>query len=102
MPDLKKSLARILDHKKRSGESQGGTADNVPAELDGVMPAALSEGEYVIPADIVSHLGDGNSTEGSKILDALIESIRDKKTGNKEIPDDMLKGWEYLTKGAEE
>ena len=45
----------------------------------GDQPAALSEGEYVIPADVVSMLGDGNSEAGAKILEQFCKQIRQQK-----------------------
>lgn len=45
----------------------------------GDQPAALSEGEYVIPADVVSMLGDGNSDAGAKILEQFCTQIRKEK-----------------------
>ena len=57
--------------KKAHGGSMGGEG--------GDQPAALSEGEYVIPADVVSMLGDGNSDAGAKILDGFIKQIRMSK-----------------------
>ena len=58
-------------------------ADKVPATVDGVQPAALSDGEFVIPADVVSHLGNGNSEAGAKALYAMMEKIRKARTGTK-------------------
>ena len=46
---------------------QGGTdgmADEIPAQIGQDQPAALSHGEFVIPADVVSHMGNGNSDAG--------------------------------------
>ena len=57
-------------------------ADKIPATIDKTQPAALSGGEYVIPADVVSHLGNGNSDAGAKILDKMMERIRKARTGN--------------------
>ena len=62
----------------------GGLADMVPAEVDGAQPAALSEGEYVVPADVVSMLGDGSSEAGARILSKLITSIRSTKQNGDE------------------
>ncbi len=59
----------------------GGLADLVPAQIDGVQPAALSEGEFVFPADVVSMLGDGSSEAGARILNSLIQEIRGIKQG---------------------
>jgi len=49
----------------------GGQDDNVPA--------ALSPSEYVMDADVVSALGDGNPDEGAKKLDAFRERVRRHK-----------------------
>lgn len=66
----------------------GGMEDDVPAVIDGKEPAALSSGEYVIPADVVAHLGDGNGAggKGSKVLDDMIRRIRQEKTGSAQQP----------------
>lgn len=58
----------------------GGLADMVPATIEGEQPAALSEGEFVFPADVVSMLGDGSTEAGSRILTKLIDKIRVLKT----------------------
>jgi len=59
-----------------------GMADKVPSNLDGVQPAALSDGEFVIPADVVSHLGNGSSNAGAKVLDDMMSNVRETRTGN--------------------
>lgn len=59
----------------------GGLADLVAAEVEGEEPAALSEGEFVIPADVVAMLGDGSSEAGGRILQSLIDKIRGSKQG---------------------
>lgn len=59
-----------------------GMADNVPAHIDRKRPAALSDGEFVIPADVVSHLGNGNSNAGAKRLYEMMDRIRSARTGN--------------------
>jgi len=61
-----------------------GMADKVPATIEGKQPAALSDGEFVIPADVVSHLGNGNSDAGAKILEQMMARVRKERTGNKE------------------
>ena len=58
---------RTLPPRYLDGHSDG-MADKVPANIDGKRPAALSDGEFVIPADVVSHLGNGNSNAGAKVL----------------------------------
>jgi len=59
-----------------------GMADRIPANIDGQQPAALSDGEFVIPADVVSHLGNGNSNAGAKALYDMMASVRQDRTGN--------------------
>ena len=59
-------------------------ADKVPATIDNEDPAALSDGEYVIPADVVSHLGNGNSDAGAKVLDEMLARVREARTGDTE------------------
>ncbi len=61
-----------------------GMADKVPATIEGKQPAALSDGEFVIPADVVSHLGNGNSDAGAKVLEQMMARVRKERTGNKE------------------
>jgi len=63
------------------GGPTDGMADLVPATIDGAQPAALSDGEFVIPADVVSHLGNGNSDAGAKQLYSMMDRVRDERTG---------------------
>ena len=64
--------------------STDGMSDELPAEIDGEQPAALSHGEFVVPADVVSHLGNGNSDAGAKKLYQMMDKIRMARTGTKE------------------
>jgi hypothetical protein len=63
--------------------STDGMADKLPTSIDGKQPAALSHGEFVIPADVVSHLGNGNSDAGAKKLYSMMDKIRQARTGTK-------------------
>lgn len=63
------------------GGPTDGMADEVPAQIDGNQPAALSDGEFVIPADVVSHLGNGNSEAGAKQLYNMMDRARQERTG---------------------
>jgi hypothetical protein len=60
-----------------------GMADKIPARIGRKQPAALSHGEFVIPADVVSHMGNGNSDAGAKKLYQMMDNIRLARTGNK-------------------
>lgn len=74
-------IAQLNEGRYLKGETDG-MADEVPASIDGQEPAALSDGEFVIPADIVSHLGNGNSEAGAKALQEMMSRIRGERTGN--------------------
>ena len=59
-----------------------GMSDSIPATIEGKQPARLADGEFVIPADVVSHLGNGSSKAGSKQLYAMLDRIRKARTGH--------------------
>ena len=61
-----------------------GMADEIETSIDGEQPALLSHGEFVIPADVVSHLGNGNSEAGAEKLYGMMDRIREARTGTKE------------------
>ena len=61
--------------------STDGMADKIPANIEGTQPAKLSHGEFVIPADVVSHLGNGNSESGAQRLYDMMDKIRKARTG---------------------
>lgn len=58
-----------------------GQADLVPGDIDGVQEALLSHGEFVLPADVVAILGNGNSNAGAEALDEFMKSVRKEATG---------------------
>jgi hypothetical protein len=60
-----------------------GMSDSIPATIEGKQPARLADGEFVVPADVVSHLGNGSSKAGSKRLYAMMDKVRHARTGNK-------------------
>ena len=66
------------------GGATDGMADLVPASIDGTQEARLSDGEFVIPADVVSHLGNGNSDAGAKQLHGMMDTVRKARTGREE------------------
>lgn len=60
-----------------------GMADKIPTTIEGKQKAALSHGEFVIPADIVSALGSGNSNAGAKVLYDMMDRVRQHAHGTK-------------------
>jgi hypothetical protein len=59
-------------------------ADKLDTSIEGKQPAKLSHGEFVVPADVVSHLGNGNSDAGAKKLYQMMDRIRVARTGTKQ------------------
>ena len=59
-----------------------GLADRIKAKA-GEQPVLLSDGEFVIPADVVSHLGDGSTKAGVRALEGMMARVRKAKTGTK-------------------
>ena len=71
---------------KKGGYLDGpgdGMSDSIHATIEGKQPARLADGEFVIPADVVSHLGNGSTKAGSKRLYAMLDKVRQARTGNK-------------------
>jgi hypothetical protein len=60
-----------------------GMSDDIPAKIGQHQPARLADGEFVVPADVVSHLGNGSTDAGAKQLYAMMDRIRKARTGNK-------------------
>ena len=60
-----------------------GMADEINTSIDNKQPAKLSHGEFVVPADVVSHLGNGNSDAGAKKLYSMMDKVRQARTGTK-------------------
>jgi len=58
-----------------------GMSDSIKARIGGVQEARLADGEFVVPADVVSHLGNGSSKAGAKKLYAMMDKIRKARTG---------------------
>lgn len=79
----------------------GGLADMVPAIIDQEQPAALSEGEFVWPADIVSFMGNGSSEAGARVLNSVVQEVRNmmKQGDSEKAPEIAKKVVETLTEG---
>ena len=60
-----------------------GMSDEIPFSIEGQQPALLSRDEYVIPADVVSALGNGSSNAGADKLDGFLTDVREKVMGRK-------------------
>jgi hypothetical protein len=60
-----------------------GMSDDIPASIADKQPARLADGEFVVPADVVSHLGNGSTDAGAKHLYKMMDTVRKARTGNK-------------------
>lgn len=60
-----------------------GMSDSIPATIGRKQPARLADGEFVVPADVVSHLGNGSTDAGAKRLYAMMDKVRHARTGTK-------------------
>jgi len=79
------------------GGSTNGMADSIPATINGSQPAALSDGEFVIPADVVSAVGGGNSNAGAKQFYDMMDNIRRQAYGRRQQinPVNLRKAFPY-------
>ena len=65
-----------------------GVSDSIPASIAGKRPAKLADGEFVIPARIVSELGNGSSEAGARKLYAMMDRVqkaRGRTTGQDRV-----------------
>lgn len=60
-----------------------GMSDSIPGVIAGKRPARLADGEFVVPADVVSGLGNGSTDAGAKQLYAMMDKVRQARTGSK-------------------
>ena len=78
-----------IHHRYVTGAGDG-TSDSIPA--------MLANGEFVIPADVVSSLGNGSNDSGAKVLDAFLKTVREHKQKHdaKHLPPDSKGALAYL------
>jgi hypothetical protein len=60
-----------------------GMSDSIPGVIGNKQPARLADGEFVVPADVVSHLGNGSTDAGAKRLYSMMDKVRKARTGTK-------------------
>lgn len=75
-PDATNDLIRAYGTGGQIRGAGGGVDDLVPGSIDGREDVRLASGEYVIPARVVSALGDGDTERGSQILDEFVARVR--------------------------
>jgi len=72
-----------------------GVSDSIPATIGGKQPARLAEGEFVVPARIVSELGNGSTEAGAKKLYAMMDRVQKARRKTKNVAADT-KAHKYL------
>jgi hypothetical protein len=64
----------------------GGMDDLVPGTIEGRQQVRLADGEFVVPADVVSGLGDGSTDQGVRRLHEMMSKVRQQRTGKQAQP----------------
>lgn len=77
------SLTYAFGPKQALSGDGDGMSDEIDASIGDKTPARLSDGEFVVPADVVSGLGNGSTKAGSKVLYAMLDRVRHARTGTK-------------------
>jgi hypothetical protein len=75
------SLGRYSDGGQMLKGPGDGMSDSIPATIADKQPARLANDEFVVPADVVSHLGNGSSDAGAKQLYSMMNRVRKARTG---------------------
>jgi hypothetical protein len=81
--NVKSSLGGYSDGGRLLKGPGDGMSDNIPASIANKQPARLADGEFVVPADVVSHLGNGSTDAGAKHLYKMMDNVRKARTGRK-------------------
>jgi hypothetical protein len=72
-----------------------GVSDSIPATIGGKQPARLATGEFVVPARIVSELGNGSTDAGAQKLYAMMDRVQQARRKTKNVAADT-KAHKYL------
>jgi hypothetical protein len=59
-----------------------GVSDSIPATIGNKRPARLADGEFVVPARIVSELGNGSTEAGARKLYAMMDRVQAARKGS--------------------
>ena len=82
-------LQEAMPNAQTEGEivgQGGGMEDMIPGMIGDQQPVAVSPGEFIVPADVVSGLGDGSTDAGVKELNGMMDRVRDERTGTLQQP----------------
>lgn len=88
-------LEEIVPGSQKEGEivgSGGGMDDQIMGMIGNQQPVAVSPGEYIVPADVVSGIGDGSTDAGVQQLDGMLDRVRVERTNTTQQPRPLRKG----------
>tara|TARA_B100000579_G_scaffold352930_1_gene307510 strand:+ start:10648 stop:13665 length:3018 start_codon:yes stop_codon:yes gene_type:complete len=80
---LDEGIAAVQTEGLITGEGDG-MSDSIDAHISGKQKAGLSNGEFVVPVDVLAHLGNGNSSVGTQKMYAMMDRSRQERQGNTE------------------
>ena len=89
------TLDQVAPGSQKEGEivgMGGGMDDMIPGMIGDQQPVAVSPGEYIVPADVVSGIGDGSTDAGVQELDGMLDRVRMDRTGTMQQPAPLRKG----------
>ena len=87
------ALQSVQPNSQTEGLIKGrgrGMDDMIPGIIGAQQPVAVSPGEYIIPADVVSAAGDGDTDAGARRFDKMLDEVRMQKTGTTKQPDPLV------------
>ena len=88
-------LEQVVPNSQKEGEITGvggGMDDLVQGMIGSQQPVAVSPGEYIVPADVVSGLGDGSTDSGVQELDRMLDRVRVERTNTTKQPAPLFRG----------
>lgn len=77
------SLGKYSDGGRMLKGPGDGMSDSIPAIISNKQPARLADGEFVVSADVVSHIGNGSTDAGARQLYKMMDRVRTARTGRK-------------------
>jgi len=78
---LDEGIAAVQTEGLITGEGDG-MSDSIDAHISGKQKAGLSNGEFLVPVDVLAHLGNGNSSVGAQKMYAMMDKTRQERQGN--------------------
>jgi len=86
-------LESVVPNSQKEGLIQGaggGMDDQIGGMIGDQQQVAVSPGEFIVPGDVVSGLGDGDTGAGAKELAAMMDRVRTERTGTTEQPEPLV------------